>query len=207
MSFGLACWALSDIISIMEKDKDIKLVAIVGMCGSGKSTAVDYLTERNIPKVYFGGVVINAVKEAGLEVNEANEKMMREKLREDEGKDAIVSRVVKDAKKLIEAGQKRIVLDGLYSWTEYKVLRKEFPDEMTVVAIVTPKALRRERLANRPIRPLTPAEVAERDRSEIENLEKGGPIAIADYYVDNSGTIEEFYEAFGKLMKEINFID
>lgn len=191
----------------MEKDNDIKLIAIVGMCGSGKSTAVDYLTEHNIPKVYFGGVVINAVKEAGLEVNETNEKMIREKLREDEGKDAIVNRVVKDVKKLIEAGQKRIVLDGLYSWTEYKVLRKEFPDEMTVVAIVTPKALRRERLANRPVRPLTPAEVAERDRSEIENLEKGGPIAIADYYVDNSGTIEEFHEAFGKLMKEIHFID
>ena len=191
----------------MEKGNDIKLIAIVGMCGSGKSTAVDYLTERNIPKVYFGGVVINAVKEAGLEVNETNEKMIREKLREDEGKDAIVNRVAKDVKKLIEAGQKRIVLDGLYSWTEYKVLRKEFPDEMTVVAIVTPKALRRERLANRPVRPLTPAEVAERDRSEIENLEKGGPIAIADYYVDNSGTIEEFHEAFGKLMKDIHFID
>ncbi len=191
----------------MEKDNDIKLIAVVGMCGSGKSTAVDYLTEHNIPKVYFGGVVINAVKEAGLEVNETNEKMIREKLREDEGKDAIVNRVVKDVKKLIEAGQKRIVLDGLYSWTEYKVLRKEFPDEMTVVAIVTPKALRRERLANRPVRPLTPAEVAERDRSEIENLEKGGPIAIADYYVDNSGTIEEFHEAFGKLMKDIHFID
>ena len=191
----------------MEKGNDIKLIAIVGMCGSGKSTAVDYLTERNIPKVYFGGVVINAVKEAGLEVNETNEKMIREKLREDEGKDAIVNRVVKDVKKLIEAGQKRIVLDGLYSWTEYKVLRKEFPDEMTVVAIVTPKALRRERLANRPVRPLTPAEVAERDRSEIENLEKGGPIAIADYYVDNSGTIEDFHEAFGKLMKDIHFID
>lgn len=191
----------------MEKDNDIKLIAIVGMCGSGKSTAVDYLTEHNIPKVYFGGVVINAVKEAGLEVNETNEKMIREKLREDEGKDAIVNRVAKDVKKLIEAGQKRIVLDGLYSWTEYKVLRKEFPDEMTVVAIVTPKALRRERLANRPVRPLTPAEVAERDRSEIENLEKGGPIAIADYYVDNSSTIEEFHEAFGELMKDIHFID
>ena len=90
---------------------------------------------------------------------------------------------------------------------ESKILRKEFPNEMTVVAIVTPKALRRERLANRPVRPLTAAEVAERDRSEIENLEKGGPIAIADYYVDNSGTIEEFHEAFGKLMKDIGFID
>ena len=192
----------------MDKDnKDIKLVAIVGMCGSGKSTAVDYLTERNIPKVYFGGVVINAVKEAGLEVNEANEKMIRESLREKEGKDFIVNRVVKDTKKLIESGQKRIVLDGLYSWTEYKVLRKEFPNEMTVVAIVTPKALRRERLATRPVRPLTPAEVAERDRAEIENLEKGGPIAIADYYVDNSGTIKEFHERFAALCKEIGFLD
>ena len=60
------------------ESKDIKLVAVVGMCGSGKSTAVDYLTERNIPKVYFGGVVLNAVKEAGLEVNPENEKKIRE---------------------------------------------------------------------------------------------------------------------------------
>jgi dephospho-CoA kinase len=133
--------------------------------------------------------------------------MMREGLREKEGKDFVVKRIVKDAKKLIEAGQKRIVLDGLYSWTEYKVLRQEFPTEMTVVAIVTPKALRRKRLAERPERPLTAQEVAERDRTEIENLEKGGPIAIADYYVDNSGTIEEFYDAFGKLMKDIEFIN
>ena len=150
---------------------------------------------------------MNAVKEAGLEVNPENEKKIREGLREKEGKDFIVNRVIESTKKLIDAGQKRIVLDGLYSWTEYKILRKEFPNEMTVVAIVTPKALRRERLANRPVRPLTAAEVAERDRSEIENLEKGGPIAIADYYVDNSGTIEEFHEAFGKLMKDIGFID
>ncbi len=192
----------------MNKDnKDVKLVAIVGMCGSGKSTAVDYLTEHNIPKVYFGGVILNALKEAGLEINPENERTMREGLREREGKDFVVKRIVKDAKKLIEAGQRQIVLDGLYSWTEYKVLRQEFPTEMTVVAIVTPKALRRKRLAERPERPLTAQEVAERDRTEIENLEKGGPIAIADYYIDNSGTIEEFHERFGKLMKEIDFID
>ena len=59
----------------------------------------------------------------------------------------------------------------------------------------------------RPDRPFDAQAIAERDRSEIENLEKGGPIAIADYYVDNSGTIEEFHEAFGKLMKDIKFID
>ena len=190
----------------MEK-KDVKILAIVGMCGSGKSTAIDYLTERKIPKIYFGGVILKGMEEAGLEDTPENEKKFREEIREKEGKDFVVKRVVKEAKSLIEAGQKRIVLDGLYSWTEYKILRQEFPTEMTVIAIVVPKALRRKRIAERPVRPLTAQEAADRDKAEIENLEKGGPIAIADYYVDNSGTIKEFHEKFGALCKEIGFLD
>ena len=194
----------------MDKDsKDIKIVAVVGMCGSGKSTAIEYLTERGIPKVYFGGIIYKAMEEAGIPRTEdgESEKRFREEIRQKEGKDFVVLRAIREAKKLIEAGQKHIVLDGLYSWTEYKILRKEWPTEMTVVAIVTPKALRRKRVAERPDRPFDAQAVAERDRAEIENLEKGGPIAIADYYIDNSGTVEEFQEAFGKLMKGIHFID
>ena len=31
-----------------------------------------------------------------------------------------------------------------------------------------------------------------RDYSEIENIEKGGPIGIADHYILNNGTIKDF---------------
>ncbi|MBQ1344303.1 AAA family ATPase [Candidatus Saccharibacteria bacterium] len=190
-----------------EKTSDVKIIAFVGMCGSGKSTAIEVLTKQNIPKVYFGGVILNAIKEAGLEITPENEKRFREELRQKEGKDFIVNRVVKDTKSLIEAGQKRVVLDGLYSWTEYKILRKEFQHELTVVAIIAPKLVRRKRLANRKERPFTMQESAERDKTEIENLEKGGPIAIADYYIDNSGTIEELQQNVKKLLEQIDFFN
>ena len=35
---------------------NIKILAIVGMSGSGKSVAVDYLTGKGYPKVYFGAI-------------------------------------------------------------------------------------------------------------------------------------------------------
>ena len=41
---------------------------------------------------------------------------------------------------------------------------------------------------------------------EIENLEKGGPIAIADHYVINDSNIEHMYEQVDKLLDDINFI-
>jgi len=188
------------------ESKDVKILAIVGMAGSGKSTAIDYLTDKKNPKIYFGGVIYKAMAEAGIERTPESEQEFRREIREREGKDFVVKRAIQEAKNLIAAGQKRIVLDGLYSWTEYKILRKEWPTEMTVVAIVAPKALRRKRLAERKERPFNAEEAAQRDIHEIEDIEKGGPIAIADYYVDNSGTIEDFKENFAELVSEIEFL-
>ena len=126
-------------------------------------------------------------------------------IRETEGKDWVVKQVIKEVKNLIAAGQKRIVLDGVYSWTEYVMLKKEFPGEMIFLALVLPKKLRYKRVAVRPERPFNHNEIMERDRSEIENLEKGGPIAAADYYILNDGTIEEANESMAEILKEITF--
>jgi len=97
------------------------------------------------------------------------------------------------------------VLDGVYSWTEYKTLKHEFPRNLTFLAVVVDKKIRYKRVANRPGRAFDAAAIRERDRSEIENLEKGGPIAAADYYILNNGTIEETTTNLDKILKEIEF--
>lgn len=191
----------------MTQPKNVQIIAFVGMPGAGKSSAVDYVTEKGFPKVYFGGVILQALKEAQLDLTPANEKMMREKLRAEEGPDVIVKRIAQQIHDLIGAGQKRIIADGLYSWTEYRYLKREFPGEMNVVAILAPRHLRHRRLNQRPVRPLQSDEALERDWAEIENLEKGGPIAIADHYVINDGNIEQLHEQVDRELRSLAFLD
>ena len=188
-----------------DHNPDVKIVTFVGLTGSGKSTAVKYLTDKNYPKVYFGGIILDEVKRRGLELTQENEQPVREELREKEGKDFIVNRIIKQIHDLIDAGQHRIVDDGLYTWTEYKVMKREFPGELTVVAVVAPKHLRKRRMAERTLRPLNSDQVDHRDWAEIENIEKGGPIAIADYYIHNDGDLEYFDKQIDDALTHIEF--
>ena len=187
------------------ENKNAKILAIVGMSGSGKSVAVDYLTEKGIPKVYFGGMIYKEMEKRGIEITPESQRDFRQKIREDEGKDWVVRQVIEETKKLIEAGQRKIVLDGVYSWTEYKILKHEFPGELTFVAVVVPKKLRYKRVGQRPERPFNLDEIIDRDQTEIENLEKGGPIAAADYYILNDGSVSEMHEEIDKILKEIEW--
>ena len=188
-----------------KKSDSVKIIALVGLAGSGKSTATDYLKQKGYPSVYFGGVVMKALKDENLEITPANEKMMRTKLREDFGKDIIVNKIVEQIQNLIKSGQKRIIADGLYTWTEYKILKKHFPTELKVIALVPPKNLRHKRISSRPERSMTLVEINDRDFNEIEVLEKGGPIAIADYFIVNKNSNLRTRLKIDKILKEINF--
>lgn len=190
----------------MRHPDNVKIITLVGLTGSGKSSAVDYMTEKGYPKVYFGGVFYEAMKEAGLTPGDwPVENRFRKEIREREGKDFLVNRIIKQLHNLIDAGQHRIIADGLYSWTEYKILKKEFPGELIVVAVITPKHLRHHRLATRPERPLNTQEANERDWHEIEDIEKGGPIAIADYYLTNDSDSGHLQTQIDEMLRHIDF--
>ena len=166
-----------------------KLFAIVGMCGSGKSVASEYLEKKGWNKVYFGGVTMDKLKENNIEITPENEKAMRENLRKELGMGAFAIILLPKIKEMLELGD--TILDGVYSYDEVKILKKEFPN-IKIISIVCDKDIRNKRLNTREFRPLTNLEAENRDISEVENIAKAPPIAMADYYVLNNGTIEEY---------------
>jgi dephospho-CoA kinase len=183
-----------------------KIIATVGMCGSGKSVAGERLERLGFAKVYFGGLTIEEVKRRGLEVNEQNERAVREELRRTHGMGAFARISLPKIESLLAAG-KRVLIDGLYSFSEYKILKEKYGGDLLVIAVFTPRALRYGRLAVREVRPLTAAEAVSRDTSEIENIEKGGPIALADYTILNDGTPRDLIDRLDRILKSEHVLE
>ena len=73
-----------------------------------------------------------------------------------------------------------------------------------MLAVVTNSGVRKQRLATREIRPLTSEQVDSRDIAEIENMEKGGPIAKADYFIINNGSEKQLHEQFEMFLSWLN---
>jgi len=179
----------------------MRVVALVGMAGSGKSEVAREFEKAGYSRIRFGDITDLEVKKRGLPLNEANERAVREQLRQEYGMAAYARLNIPR----IDAALPRasVVIDGLYSWEEYLLLKEHYGDTFQLVAVWAPPAARYARLAKRQIRPLTNAEAAARDRAEIENINKGGPIAMADFTLTNAGALNELINQTRKVIERL----
>ncbi|MEU4741441.1 AAA family ATPase [Actinosynnema sp. NPDC023658] len=178
----------------MNTDAPRSIFAVVGLAGTGKSSVVGILKEiLDAPVVYFGGVVVAEVRRRGLEVTEATERTVREGLRAEHGMSAIAQLASEDIDQHFTS-YREIIIDGLYSYAECELLNERFPGLVSLIAVHATKAIREERLAQRPVRPLSAAELHSRDMREIRTLDKGTAIALADHHILNNTGITELQD-------------
>lgn len=166
----------------------MKLVAIVGMSGAGKSEVSRLFEKSGFIRIRFGDITDEEVRKRGLELNEENERRTRESLREKYGMAAYA--VLNLSRIDLALKQKKVVIDGLYSWEEYLFLKNYFRENFAVVAVWASPGVRYARLADRAVRPLTAEEASGRDVAEVEKINKAAPIAMADFTILNESSLK-----------------
>ena len=189
---------------MQNPQKPPRALALVGMTGSGKTLCAKYLEERGFFQYRFGSIVVDEVMRRGWQVSPEAERVVREEFRQNEGINAIAKRAMPYLQEALRTHQS-VVIDGLYGFGEYKLLHQELGADMIVVAVVSPRWMRYQRLASRIERPLTAVEAEARDYAEIETLEKGGPIAIADFTLMNDGEAAATLAQLDQLIDALGF--
>jgi len=176
----------------------MRVVSIVGMAGSGKSEVAGVFENKGYKKIRFGDITDEEIKKRGLKLNEENERLVRQQLRQEHGMAAYARLNMPKIDALLK--KSNVVVDGLYSWEEYTLLKGRYGNDLCMVAVWASPKTRYARLATRPVRPLTAKEAASRDVAELENTNKGGPIAMADFTIINESSLKDLEKETEKVL-------
>ncbi|OGM31603.1 hypothetical protein A2803_00375 [Candidatus Woesebacteria bacterium RIFCSPHIGHO2_01_FULL_44_21] len=188
-----------------------KIICITGMPGAGKTLASEFFIKKGMLHLRFGQAVLDYLIKKGLTVNEKNERKIREYLRKKHGMAAMAILNLPKLKALKQKGP--VIADGLYSFDEFLILKKQFKQNIVVISVYAPPHMRYERLAQRKLiagdkrvvnRPLTRSEAESRDLAELKNLDKGGTIAMSDYTVLNTKSISFLNKQLNEIYKKIS---
>jgi len=177
-----------------------KVIAIVGMPGSGKSVATGVAAREGFPVISMGDVIREEAMLRGLNPSPENIGRIMLELRDEEGDDAVARRCIPR----IEAEKSNVVIvEGIRSMAEVEAFKRKYPDFILIGVHASPETrLRRLVARGREDDPRTLSHFRERDKRELQ-VGIGNAIAMADYMLVNEGDIEEFKEKVRKLLRRV----
>jgi dephospho-CoA kinase len=173
----------------------MKIFIIVGMPAAGKNIARLYAESQDMVYYATGDIVRVAVKERGLEADAVNSSEVSDELRGEDGMG--VTRLALE--EVLKSGADTGFLEGMRSWPEIELIREKV--EGIVVAFLTPRNVRRERIVSRGREDDSPQAFDERDKRELA-YGTAIPIALADAYVLNTGSVDEAISQLGAIVQE-----
>ena len=182
----------------------IKVIAVTGMPGSGKSVFAEHAKELGYHIVVMGDVVRAKVIAEGFEPTPERSQKMMIKLREQMGEQAIAHLTCEAIDKLIKESKKNIIIDGIRSQAEVLHFQEHLGNDFVIVAIHVDPSLRYERLRlrGRKDAPTTEEDFKKRDLSELK-LGLGETIAFSNYVIPNNKTLDDFRILSLDLLNEL----
>lgn len=174
------------------------LIALAGLSGAGKSTAINHLQTAGLGTPYYAGSIVHdEIAARNLVVTPDNERLVRTDLRQEFGMAVFAERAIPRLKSLCETGS--VLLDAVYCPEELRRYREAFERSLVIIAITASFEARSTRAAARPDRPISPEKLRLRDEFELGTLRLGEVVAAADQQVANEKSLDEFKKALEDL--------
>ncbi len=181
--------------------KDLKLILVTGMPGSGKSIVSGAARCLGLPVYVMGDVIREEARRRGLEPSGVNLGRIAVELRRDEGEDTVARRMLAKIWGEVEGGV--AVVEGLRSLAEYDYFRLNAATWLVAVHASPETRFARLSSRGRSDDPRSWEEFEERDRRELR-MGIGSVIALAQSMLVNEGVSKEcFAEIAARELRRI----
>jgi dephospho-CoA kinase len=177
------------------------VIGAVGDIGSGKDEVLKYLRDRyGVPFLSTGDIVRQMAQEDGVEGTRENLEAISKRCFTELGRGCFVRMA---AQEIMKRDWKVAGISGVRSPDDVAVMREMFGGAFILVRVdVNDTRIRFERVRLRGERrdPLTWEAFQQQDGNEEQEFQINRAEAMADYSIDNSGTVEELHRQIDELV-------
>jgi dephospho-CoA kinase len=185
---------------VKEVKSFMKVIGVVGLPASGKGEFSKIAADTGIPVIIMGDMIRAAVLKAGLDPTDDNFGATANRLRAENGMDAIAALCVPEIRR--QTAQ-LVLVDGIRGDAEVRLFRKHFP-AFVLISIDSSfeKRLERIRARGRSDDFLRPESLRARDEREMK-WGLGSALAEADINIKNEGSLDEFSRAVNAVLASL----
>jgi len=181
------------------------IIGVTGTDGGGKGAVVDYLVgKKGFAHCSARALWTAEIERRGLEPTRANMRTVANSLRAEHGDDFLVTEFLRQAE---ETGWDDVVIESLRAIAETETLKKRGGILLSVDA---DQKLRYERIQARASATdqVSFDEFVEHEKLEMNDpdphgMQKAKVMAMADYTLENNGTLEELHQQIERALAEI----
>lgn len=176
------------------------IIGITGTIGAGKGTVVDYLKEKGFTHFAARDFIVKEVLARGLPVDRDSMTAVANDLRHEHGAAYIIGELAKEANML----GTRAIVESVRAIGEAQLLKKE---NALLLAVDANQKMRYARITERgsvtddiDFETFIAQEVREMQNDDPEKQNIAAVIAMADFRIQNNGTLEELHYQLDELL-------
>jgi dephospho-CoA kinase len=177
------------------------VIGVAGMRAAGKSIVNEVAKEMGVNSVEMRSIVVEMMREKGIEITNRSLREFADELRKKEGYDVVARKMIERIKGMQEEA---LVVNGIRGYEELKRFKEAFGSDFMLIGVFAPQKMRFERVMKRslPEDPKSWEDFVWADEKEL-GWGVADSFAFSDYIIENTGSKEGMREEAGKLLKNL----
>jgi len=183
------------------KEEKLFVVGVIGPIASGKDYVSEYLSKRyGFKKISTGDFVRREAVNRKIKVSRNSLRKLQIEMRREYGEEVLVNKAIEEIK---NHDYKKIALDGLRTPADVETAKKRLDAKIILVEVDPFLRFTRQKKRARHGYSKTYPQFLHEDAIENAMFDLYKTFKLADYRLDNNGSVAEMKRNINKLMKKI----